>query len=154
MTRPALRAVVTGRWALCDHLPLSCAFFRPAETAKFAPKTASHATSSHLFPSEDTLAKLPRQPSSTQAVHSPQSPRRPQMLAPLSKSHTAPHRRQRLADLSRAMAPSQNAVVQSQGLGAAHRPHSARCSWGGTHSKRPSGAGSLQRYSLLRFPGG
>ena len=23
LTRPALRGVVTGRWALCDHLPLS-----------------------------------------------------------------------------------------------------------------------------------
>lgn len=95
------QAVVTGRWALCAHLPLSCAFFWAGPNCRIYPsKPPLWIHFPCCFPSGDTLGKLPCRFLLTQAAHGPRSPWRPRMLTSPPGLHTTPHRRQRLAFFS------------------------------------------------------
>ena len=64
--------VVIGKWAFCDHLPLSFAFSGWPRSPDFPPKTTTEPIHCVFFPLEITYAKRPRHPPSTQAPHGPQ----------------------------------------------------------------------------------
>ena len=78
--------VVIGKWAFCDHLPLSFAFSGWPRSPDFPPKTTTEPIHCVFFPLEITYAKRPRHPPATQAPHGPQ-PDAPLFARP-PQSHT------------------------------------------------------------------